>query len=353
MKYNLLRYLREYRGKTFREAPFSEVDALLLSQLSYLKFDGVVPGFGRQPSLGWEEIRQHPRFEHFFEDEIYGETYRKIFRLICDSRRYGKIRLNYFVSDFDAEKELQFAAVTLFLGERSIFVSYRGTDESLVGWKEDFNMSFMESIPAQRRAAAYLLKTARYTEGRIALGGHSKGGNLAAFAAAYATGQVQRRICRIYSFDGPGFRKEFYARPGFLAIADRFCKIVPEESMIGMLFANHAGYRVVRSYGRGVIQHDLLRWKIWNGQFVYRKRVYRRNSRRMRMLNAWIDSLPKEQVIETVDVLYHIFSTARISTVYELLKRPLYQFGKLAGILRGLDEHSRNLVRDLFRKILF
>ena len=352
MKYHLLRYLKEYGQKTFREHPCSEVDALLLSQLSYLKFDGIVPGFGHHPSVGWEEIRNHPQFEHVFDDKIYGETYRKIFCLIHDSRRYGKLRLNYFVKRTDDQQEFQFAAVTIFVGESSIFVSYRGTDETLTGWKEDFNMSFMNSVPSQRRAVSYLLNVARYTEGRLILGGHSKGGNLAIYAGSYAPAMVQKRIKRIYSFDGPGFRKEFYERDGFLRISGKFCKIVPEDSWIGMLMANYQRYRVVRSYGKGVIQHDLLRWKIREGKFVYREEVYHRSSRRMYALNGWLESLSREQISSTVEALYQIFAEAQFSSVYDLVLTPFHTLRLLWQGFCTLDQKSRKLVSAFQRKIV-
>lgn len=352
MKYHLLRYLKEYRQKSFREVPFSEVDALLLSQLSYLKFDHLVPGVGAHHSVGWEEIRDHPQFEHLFDDQIYGGTYRAIFELLYGSRRYGQLRFQYYVNLLNEERESQFAAVTIYLGETSIFVSYRGTDETLVGWKEDFNMSFMKSVPSQTKAVSYLRYVVRHTRGRLMLGGHSKGGNLAVYAASCVPEEMQCRIRRIYSFDGPGFRKEFYESAGFQAICSRVCKIIPEDSWIGMLLTNHPNYRVVRSYGKGMIQHDLLRWKIRDGRFVYREKVYYRSSRRMHALNGWLESLSREQISATVDALYRIFVTARVSTVYDLIGKPLQVCWRLLQAFGELDARARKLVVTLLGKVL-
>jgi len=156
MKSNLMNYLREYRNKSFKEHPFSEVDALLLSNLSYLKMDGIVPGFERGGTIGFAELLSYPAAEHLFSDPVYGEDYRKIIALMSGSRRYGKLRFGYFTQYHDADRETQFAAVTFFLGVTSIFLSFRGTDETLVGWKEDFNMAYMKSVPSQRLALAYL-----------------------------------------------------------------------------------------------------------------------------------------------------------------------------------------------------
>ena len=361
MKSNLMNYLREYRNKSFKEHPFSEVDALLLSNLSYLKMDGILPGFERGGTIGFAELLSHPAAEHLFSDPVYGGDYRKIIALMSGSRRYGKLRFGYFTQYHDADRETQFAAVTFFLGATSIFLSFRGTDETLVGWKEDFNMAYMKSVPSQRLALAYLKGVARYVKRDLAasgktphflLGGHSKGGTLALYAAANAPEAVQQYIRRIYSFDGPGMQKRFYQRAGFHRIEGRFCKIVPEQSLIGMLFSNDRSYRVVCSYRSGIVQHDLMQWKIRNGKFVYRKEVCRGSSEKSRKLNGWIESLPREQVVTFVETLYRLIKSARIETVYELMKTPVKVLHVVMRELYRLDKQSRKAFLRLFRQLL-
>lgn len=341
MKANLLQYLRTFGGKSFREMPFSEVDALVLSQLSYLKMNGIVPGFCEGEPMELPQILAHPDHDQLFTDPLYGKIHRKMFTLVCASRRYRRIKANYFVEWLEEEEEVQFAAVTFFLGETSIFVSYRGTDETLVGWKEDFNMGYMRAIPSQRRALAYLKGVARYAPGRMILGGHSKGGNLAVYAAACAPESVQQRIRRIYSFDGPGFQRSFYEKPGFERIEDRYCKIVPEQSLIGMLFVNYSNYRVVKSYRNGMIQHDLMQWKIRDGRFIYRKELYRRSNRKTAILNAWINSLTRDQIALFVETLYELLLSAKVRTVGELLSAPFRILHSVFCSFRRLDKVRR------------
>lgn len=348
MKANVIQYLKEYGEKTFRELPFSEVDALILAQLSYLKMDGIVPGFGKEPGVSWAEMARHPEREKMFADPLYGKQHRRVFFRILESRRYRGIRANYYREWFDEAREEQFAAVTFFLGETSVFVSFRGTDETLVGWKEDFNMSCQRAVPAQHSALAYLKGVARYTEGRIILGGHSKGGNLAAYAAACAPEQIQTRIRRIYSFDGPGFSRSFYERPGFVRIEDRFCKIMPEQSLVGQLFANYRNYRVIESYGAGMVQHDLMQWKIRGGKFVYCKKLRPRSVRKSAILNSWASSLSRAQRSEFVETLYELLRGTHVSDVGELLKKP---FVILHRLLRGLRSMDRNKRRSFFAVI--
>lgn len=365
MKQNLIRYLKEYRDRSFREAPFSEADALLLSALSYMKLDGLVPGFSRRGSISLRELNRRPDGKHLFADPLYGQNYRKIMALIADSRRYGSIRLQYFVSWTDEAAETQFAAVTFRLGRTSAFLSFRGTDETLVGWKEDFNMAFMEAVPAQRRALAYLKGVSRYLrqelgeknpgEGECALmlGGHSKGGSLALYAAACADFAIQSQIRRIYSFDGPGLQKRFYEKPGFLRIQDRFCKIVPEQSVIGLLLSREQKYRVVESYGSSTLkQHDLMQWKIENGRFRYCRKLGRRGSRKSQILNLWISSLSRKQIAEFVGLLYRLVLSVRLPDVSAVLEMPVRVLFLLLRELLAQDSASRKLVRQILRKLL-
>lgn len=301
-----MEYLKTYGKKTFREAPFSQVDALLLCDLSYLKMKGIVKGFRHRDFMTWKEIKAHPDFENLFTDEIYGPALRRVFLLTASCIRYRHIKIGYFQEWFDEEKELQFAAVTFLLGKSSIFIAYRGTDDSLIGWKEDFNLGYLPKIPSQKRALDYLKGVARHTTGRLILGGHSKGGNLAVYAASCAPEYIQSRIRRVYSFDGVGFKKEFYQKEGFLRIADRLYKIVPEQSLVGMLFTNHQGYRIVESYKSGLAQHDLMLWKIRDGKFVYRSNLRRKSRLLAAKVNAWINSFSLPEISSFVNTLYEL-----------------------------------------------
>lgn len=352
MKQNLAQYLREYGQKSFREVPFSGVDALLFAQLSYLKMVGIVPGFQKGPGVTWQEMAEHPDVEQLFTDPIYGRAHRRVFYLVLRSRRYRNVRVNYYAEWFNEQSQVQFSAVTFLLGKTSVYVSYRGTDESIVGWKEDFNMAYMKSIPSQRRALAYLKGVARYTEGRMILGGHSKGGNLAIYAGTNGPEEIQGRIRRIYSFDGPGFRRSFYEKPGFVRIQEKYCKIVPEESLVGMLFTNYQHYRIVESYHSGIIQHDLMQWKIRNGRFVYRRDLNGTSRRKAAIFNAWFNSLSREQVIVFVETLYDLLCAAHVQSVYQLLKAPFGVLRKMMSGFRKLDKEKRGIIWESIQKLI-
>lgn len=351
MKADLVQYLKEYGEKSFHEAPFSETDALVLAQLSYLKMKGIVPGFDGKAAVGWQEMARHPQAEQMFADPLYGRQHRRVFGLVSASRRYRNVRACFYKEWFDEEREGQFAAVTFLLGASSVYVSFRGTDETLVGWKEDFNMSYMKTVPAQKSALAYLKGAARYTSGRMILGGHSKGGNLAVYAAARAPEQIQARIRRVYSFDGLGFRKDFYEKAGFARIRSRYCKIIPERSVVGTLFSNDAGYRVIRSYGVGMEQHDLMQWMIRGGRFVYLKEVRARSARKAAIFNRWMNSLSRSQTILFVEMVYRLLRKAHVTDVSQLFKKPLHILRVVFENFFRLDKCYRKAFWQIIRKL--
>ena len=341
MKSDLMAYLKTYGKKSFHEVPFSAVDALALCQLSYLKMKGIVSGFNHGEGLSWKEIKNHPEAESMFSDKVYGSMYRDFFTVLSESRRFQYVRVNYFEEWLDEAQEGQFAAVTFFLGKTSIFIAIRGTDASLTGWKENFNMGYMQGIPAQRKALAYLKGVARYTDGRMILGGHSKGGNIAVFAASRVSPVIQQRIRRIYSFDAPGLWKNFYLKSGYHQIEEKIFKVIPERSVIGMLMESPVKCRIVKSCGKGLLQHDFMNWVIRDGKFVYCRSLYPKSQSKVQALNQWIYSMSGDQARIFVDTLFDALRFLNVSNIYDLAKWPLHKLYGILIYLHSLEKEKK------------
>ena len=349
---NLFDYI-EWRGDlTFEQAPFNNVDNLILSCLGYVVLDELVSGFeccytttvAEAASLFVQLPESVKNLRNEKDEDVLVE--------MAKTKRFGNLELLYHVDQTDRITQKQFAAITVNLGNGSHYVVYRGTDHTVIGWKEDFNMTFCSAVPAQLEAVAYLQKMAECTEGPLYVGGHSKGGNLAIYAGTNGPKEIQKRIRRIYSFDGPGFQKSFYENRGFVRIQDRYCKIVPEESLVGMLFANYRNYRIVESYRTGFGQHDLLQWKIRNGRFMYRKDLNRKSKRQAAIFNAWFNSLSGEQVFVFVETLYDLLCAAHVQSVAQLLKAPFGILRKMASGFRKLDKGKRGIIWGSMRKLV-
>ncbi len=202
-------YLKEYGEYTFEEKPLNDVDSLILSQFSYINFDGLVHGAAdKEQMVTMKELIDSADYEHLYADERYRKDNTALFQTMYHSRRFQSIRIGYYVNRVDLDKETQFSAVTIRLSDGKFYMAFRGTDESIVGWKEDFNLAFSKPVPGQIMSVEYLEQAAGMTDGGFYVGGHSKGGNLAVYSAMNCKKEVRDRIITIFDHDGPGFRAE-------------------------------------------------------------------------------------------------------------------------------------------------
>lgn len=350
---NTISYLKEYGHLTFQDKEFCMVDSLILCQISYYKLDGIVGGMekGGRP-VRIKSLRRHPRYEHLFADTRYEEQYRAFYVALYNSKRFREIPMNYFLDVVDEELEMQFAAVTFLMGDWN-YVAFRGTDETLIGWKEDFNMAFMSPVPTQVAALHYLQKTAKLRREKLVIGGHSKGGNVAIYAAMECGTEIQERIVEIHCFDGPGFRDDVYNTQEYQAVAERIIKIVPEASFVGMLLQNRPDYKIVKSTGSGALQHDPFTWVVKEGDFEYTKELYKTSIYKDQALNQWICALSKEQIHIFVDALFQIIKGADATTLIELSDEGYKGALAMLNTFKNLDKDTKksvlNIIGLLFR----
>ena len=254
---NLLDAVAWRGGTSLEELPLSDVDALCLAELSYAGVWQEAAGQGRIA------LREAARL-HGAPDgppDSLPARYHRLFQAMAETRRFGDIVACHYVSVLDGEIGMQFAAVCFDLpgGDRAI--SFRGTDSTLVGWREDFAMAYASPVPSQVAAAHYLARVGKGAE-RLILTGHSKGGNLAAFAAVHAPEEMQDRITAVWSFDSPGLDEATLSSGGTGRIRKRMHSVVPEASLIGLLLEQTSRPTVVRSTGSGLYQHDPFTWQL-------------------------------------------------------------------------------------------
>lgn len=266
---NILDYLAWRGDLTFEKDPFNSIDALILSCLSYIDFRDIVP------SNGGNKITVEKASEKYFsihsqeeldQDKSFIKFAPVMLRALSQTERYKSSYLANFVDDTDISRQIQFAALEIITSDGYSFISFRGTDDTIIGWKEDFNLSFM-TVPAENEAAAYLQKIMKGRLNKIRIGGHSKGGHLAIHAAVMAPSDLTDRIEQIYSFDGPGFNHEAIETEPFKHIQPKVRKFIPETSIIGRLLDNTVEPMVVKSNELGIMQHDPLSWQLEGKNF--------------------------------------------------------------------------------------
>ncbi len=354
---NLMDYL-DWRGDiTLAVSPFNEVDALILAELSFVDFEGIVP----PPELG-RGVRLNEAAEAFFARHggrdvdmgvLVPDGISQMLRKLMASPRFCGMTLNGYEALLDDEVEEQFSALTIDLGNGSIYISFRGTDDTIVGWKEDLNMSFLEEIPSQKQAVDYVARIARqYPEKTLRIGGHSKGGNLAVYSAAKSSGDIQERIVAVHNNDGPGFIWDISKTPGHKRIAGRIHTVLPQTSVVGMLMEHEKHYQVVYSTYDGLYQHDGFSWQVKGTQFVHLDDFSREGKLVDEALSSWADSLNTQQREALAEALYSVFTATGAKTLSELNEEKLKSASAMLKTYKNLDRESRRMVSEMF-KIFF
>ncbi len=320
---NIIDYL-DWRGDIpFSVSPFNEVDNLIFSELSFINFDRILSERVADGGLPLEEAVAR-YFEANPSDQIslgliVPAEIRTLLRRMAQSERYRHLTLSGYVDHIDENRQKQFAALTVEINEQELFVAFRGTDDTLVGWKENFNMSFLEAIPAQKDAVAYLNQVAADTRHpRIYVGGHSKGGNLAIYAAVHCDTAVKSRIVQVFSNDGPGYRREVVVSKAYKEMENRIVNVIPQTSVIGRLLEHDNRYRVIQSSASGLWQHDGFSWEVKGTQFVPAPALSQESEMIERSIKKWIAEMDEEKRETFVDALYKVLTATNAKTLTEL-----------------------------------
>ena len=347
---NIVSYVEEYGRLSFAELAFNEVDALVLAQFSYLKFDGLIPKItDEKESVSFLHLAGHMDEMVVFSDERFGKDNRLLFEQMLKSKRFSTMQFNYYASIIDENVETQFCAFTCFLEYELPVVVYRGTDENFVGWKEDFNMAFKKPVPGQHLAKLYLNQVGGLIFSDFMVCGHSKGGNLAVYSSMNTYPDIRNRIKRIYSFDGPGFRPEILKSEDYDAISDKIEKYIPKSSIVGMLLEEHEDYLVVDSHSIGVLQHNPFTWTVKDAAFISKKEVYKGSQFMNESLNEWILALNDEQLELFGETLFYILEGCEMKNLVEVAQDWKKGINNMIRASRDVDADTRDKIYEILR----
>lgn len=344
---NIEDYIRWRGDLTFSQDLPNAIDCLIFSYLVYIRFpDSLLsqPEQERPLRLVQEELSRLPDVRergNAHQLELLGEA--------AQSRRFGQARLVQFQNQFIPEEDTQFAAAAFALDDGSLLAAFRGTDNTLVGWKEDFNMCFQEAVPAQLLAVDYVRKLAEDYCRPMYLCGHSKGGNLAVYAAAKSEGAIRKRIRQVYNNDGPGFQERMLSDPGYLEMVPRIHTYVPQSSIIGMLMEHAEPYRVIRSAQVGILQHDVFTWEVMGKELIGVEELTPDSKFVSATIRHWLLGMDLEERNRMVDALFRLLTYGNVERAADIfLPKNLRQYGKLIStdesIRRILTEEVGNLI---------
>lgn len=336
----ILDYIKKHQDESFKEFSFTEVDNLIFSLLPYVNFTDIVPAFKKNKITIKEANKKIQEKDDKIRGIFISNSY-KMLDLMSKTKRYSNIYLYNYMNVVN--DEMQFAALTLKLDDNSIYISFAGTDTSIIGWEEDFKMAYMYPGASQKYASIYLNKAISLFDHYIRVGGHSKGGNLAISASMNASKLNKRKIKEIYNNDGPGFLKEQVESKKYKSIEDKIKMYVPKDSIIGMILYHTPDYNVVKSKGFNIIQHDAFKWICNDSEFE--KTILTNRSKKIEAkLTKRLESLPIDTRLNLVKNIFNIFRNNDIKDTKNITINNLF---KLIKNFTELDKEIQNLIAEL------
>lgn len=353
---NMMDYL-DWRGDLpFSSDSFNHVDNLILSELAYVGFDGIVPGSDSSESIGIQEVNDEFWKRHTLEEVKKERTLYHLAPMLLQkasaSTRYAGTRLSGYINRVSADEGEQMSAVTFHLDNGLTYVSFRGTDDTITGWKEDFHLGFMEETAGQRMAAEYLSRQAAAVKGELFVGGHSKGGNFAVYAAAFCEEKAREKIRRVYTNDGPGFLETVTHSLQYRDILPRIVSIIPEESVFGLLLDSGYPYTTVKSSNHGVWQHDAMSWEVMGNHFVEMASTNKTSRFLEKTVAQWLSGISLEERRRFVNTIFEIIAATGKDTLSSFqtdgLKAALEIINSYQKMKKEEKEHVRKILQQLF-----
>ena len=349
---NIMDYISWRGDLSFEQSQFNEVDNLILACFSYVNLDGI-SAVTKQKGIGLKKLTKEFMKLHTMKELEADKSFIRLapFMMMemAKSVRFGKCVVRNYVNDIVTEAEQQFAAMEIVLEDGTSYVSFRGTDDTIIGWKEDFNLS-TGVVPAQKRAIEYLQKISEHTDGMLRVGGHSKGGNLAIYGSVMCK-SAHEKILEIYSNDGPGFSREFQELPEMKEMMPKVIRIIPEYSIIGTLLEHEKEPVIVASSSKGLLQHDGFSWEVQGPALVRRDSLNKTALRFIEILHKWIDGMDMEQKRLLIEDLFATLQASGYENLSEVQSGGLKSLAAMVKRVEKFAPESRGMMQELLTAI--
>lgn len=346
---NIFDYI-QWRGDiSLLKDEFNEIDNLILSRFSYFPFDEIIK---ENEVVTIKELSERFKEKDISKMPILWEDDVNLFPAMGQSKRFGEMKATKYVNKISIEQEKQFAAITIIMPDDTIYISYRGTDNTVVGWKEDLNMTFKSHIPSQIDAVKYLEEIAEEYPNKLRIGGHSKGGNLAVYAAVFANDTIKNRILNIYNNDGPGFNDKIIETKEYKEMIDRVNTYIPQDSIFGRLLNHEEKYTVVNSTQKGVMQHDLYSWQLLGKKFVYLKEVTNGSKFIDKSIKAWLEQIDIDKREQVIDIIFQVINSTNAETLSDLKTHWFANAKILINSYKLIDPESKKMILETLSALL-
>ena len=343
---NIIDYI-EWRGDlSFENSPINEIDDIIFARFSYLPFKYI-------------ELKDIDTIENIalemkdldIENYLWNDD--KVFlQKIGNCKRFKDIKVSDYAEIFDEAAEKQFAAITLWIQKNQKYISFRGTDSSLVGWKEDINMGFKKDVPSQKEAVKYLNSMAEKYKDDLIIGGHSKGGNLAVYSAVFCKDSVKNRIERVINADGPGFDKSVILTDNYKKILNKIQTYIPQSSIVGRLLEHEEEYQVVKSIQKGIMQHDIYSWEIEPTKLIRIPTVTNNSEIFNGIVSDWLKNTTPEQRENFINMIYEIIMETQAQRTSDFRVETAKKIGIILNGYINVNPEDKKEIEHMVKLIL-
>ena len=332
---NIIDYLNWRGDLSFKQDNINEIDGVILSRISYLPFKDIK----LEKVDNIENIAE--KMKGLSADKFTWKGDKEFIIKLGQTKRYKDLVITDYQEIMDLDIEKQFAAVTIWITKEYKYISFRGTDMSLVGWKEDFNMSFMQNIPSQLEAVKYLNDIGSRYRSKLIIGGHSKGGNLAVYASMFCKDRIKKKIVEIINADGPGFDEAIFNTENYLKVLEKVNTYIPQSSIIGRLLEHDEDYEIIHSTQKGIMQHDIYSWQV-NARTLVRIPNLTNNSNFVnKVVRDWLKNTTPEQRKNFVNIIYDVLIATEAKSIHDFGIDTLKKVGIVIKSYKNIEKEDR------------
>ena len=350
---NIFNYLEDIQYDNIYDQPFTELDFLLLTEITYLNYDTIVTdSLELQKAIRLIDV---PQYMSEVNSLMNTKHRLKLLTQAAIVKRYKNLKLFGYVNDIDLDVQKQFAAMTYKISLDTYVIAFRGTDDSIIGWKEDFHMTYMEHVPAQQTAVRYVQKVMQaFPTATFILTGHSKGGNLATYAGSQVEPALQARISQIYSFDAPGLNHTVIETDGYQEMDPKIKRYIPQGSIVGMMLETPKQAHIVKSVAiGGIAQHDTFSWQIENEHFVLLDTLNPDSIQTDKTLKEWVETVPDDELKDFFDVFFSLILDAQITSIDEFFQpNSIKKLLTIVQNAQALTEQEKEMLSRLTRLLI-
>ena len=350
MDKNIVGYVSQYCNDSFDKRPFCKEDALVLCQFSYLKFDELLPETNGIP-MSLSKMVASEKFDTLFSDFRYEKDNRDLFDAVYFSRRFCLMEVCFYINRIETKQETQFSAITFLLPDTVPVVIFRGTDENIVGWQEDFRLSLARPIEGQKLSVEYICNVHDYFNEQLMLGGHSKGGNLALYSMMNCPNKISDSIKTVFSFDAPGFRPEVLKEYDYDSIKDKIVSVIPRSSVVGMLLSGAEDSLVVEAKTFGVSQHNPYNWVIEEKTMVETE-LSDKHKVLLKSVNQWLLSLDENTLERLVALCEEALEDTGADSTLDFYKEKLKYFSTVVKNSKEFDDNTKKFVQKIIKSFM-